>query len=66
MPHNLSLLPDSEKNAIELDKQAAYLVWQIKEGKLQREVIQQQLDRIASESEKVIFSTSIEKYQNMM
>ncbi|HCH3796869.1 TPA: DUF3283 family protein, partial [Vibrio parahaemolyticus] len=33
MSFNLSLLPPDEKNKIELDKQASFLVWKLREAK---------------------------------
>ncbi|MEF1230207.1 DUF3283 family protein, partial [Vibrio fortis] len=39
MSINLSLLPPDEKNKIELDKQASFLVWQLKQAKCGPEAI---------------------------
>lgn len=40
---NLATLPPSERLAIELDKQARYLLWQVGNGKAQREQMLGQL-----------------------
>lgn len=32
MSFNLSLLPSEEKNEVEIDKQASFLVWKIKQA----------------------------------
>ncbi len=66
MSFNLSLLPPAEKNKIELDKQAAYLIWKIKQGKSGPEAVTEQLRKITSDDEKVFFEQSIEKYKRMM
>ncbi len=46
MSFNLSLLPPDEKNKVELDKQASFLVWKLKEAKSGPEVIDEQLSKI--------------------
>ncbi len=66
MSVNLSLLPENEKNRVELDKQAAFLVWKYKESKAAPNEIETYTDGLRSEEDKVCFRQSIEKYQTMM
>ncbi len=56
MSFNLSLLPPDEKNKVELDKQASFLVWKLKEAKSGPEVIDEQLSKINDADEKVFFN----------
>ncbi|MGU3840737.1 DUF3283 family protein, partial [Vibrio diabolicus] len=46
MSFNLSLLPPDEKTKIELDKQASFLVWKLREAKSGPEAIEEQLSKI--------------------
>ncbi|MGT8844047.1 DUF3283 domain-containing protein [Vibrio cholerae] len=66
MSFNLALLTAAEKNRVELDKQASYLVWRLKQAKAGPEEITKQMAKIASESEKQWFQQSIEKYKRVM
>jgi len=66
MSVNLSSLPKHEKNKVELDKQASYLVWQIKHGESTHDAISNVLDTIVDEQEKAWFQNSIDKYKRMM
>ncbi|UTM60390.1 DUF3283 family protein [Photobacterium sp. CCB-ST2H9] len=66
MMHNLCLLSDSEKNRVELDKQAAYAVWQLKNGKAGPEVFFNQAEKIADDDERAFFEQSVETYKSMM
>ncbi|ASI91690.1 MULTISPECIES: DUF3283 family protein [Vibrio] len=66
MSHNLSLLPPSEKNKVELDKQASFVVWQLKEAKAGPEAIREQLEKIADEAEQAWFEQCVDKYKRMM
>lgn len=66
MSVNLSLLPASEKNKVELDKQASFLVWKLKEAKSGPEVIVQQANQLVDEAERTWFMQSVEKYKRMM
>ena len=66
MSVNLSLLPASEKNKGELDKQASFLVWKLKEAKSGPEVIVQQANQLVDEAERTWFMQSVEKYKRMM
>ncbi|AEH34895.1 DUF3283 family protein [Vibrio anguillarum] len=66
MSFNLSLLATEEKNKVELDKQASFLVWKLKQGKAGPEAITQQQSKIASEAEKEWFLQSVNKYKRVM
>lgn len=66
MSHNLANLNPDEKNRIELDKQASYLVWQIKQAKVGQEAIIRRLDRLTSEQEKTWFEQSVTVYKKLM
>ncbi|NVD08625.1 DUF3283 family protein [Vibrio sp. JPW-9-11-11] len=66
MSINLSTLPPSEKNKIELDKQASFLVWKLREAKAMPDEIDQQADKITDADEKASFLESVEKYKRVM
>ncbi|MDN3697255.1 MULTISPECIES: DUF3283 family protein [Vibrio] len=66
MSINLSLLPPDEKNKIELDKQASFLVWKLKQAKAGPEAITEQANKIVDEQEKVWFAQSVDKYKRVM
>ncbi|WED23569.1 DUF3283 family protein [Vibrio sp. JC009] len=66
MSINLSLLPPEEKNRIELDKQASFLVWKLKEAKAGPDELITEADKIRNESEKEFFEQAIEKYKRIM
>ena len=66
MSINLSTLPPSEKNKIELDKQASFLVWKLREAKAMPDEIDQQAAKITDDAEKVSFLDSVEKYKRVM
>ncbi|MBW3695229.1 DUF3283 family protein [Vibrio sp. T187] len=66
MSINLSLLPPDEKNKIELDKQASFLVWKLKQAKSGPEAIVEQAAKIVDPQEKVWFEQSVEKYKRVM
>lgn len=66
MSINLSNLPADEKNLIELDKQASFLVWKLKQAKAGPEEIVEQRNKLASEQEIQSFDQSIEKYKRVM
>ncbi|MBM7034931.1 pyridoxamine 5-phosphate oxidase [Vibrio sp. qd031] len=65
MAFNLSLLPADEKNAIELDKQASYIVWQIKNGKVGNEALRDAQQKL-SPQQSAIFDSSVSKYKSML
>ena len=66
MSVNLSNLPTEEKNIIELEKQAAFLVWQIRESKAMPEQIETQANKISDSREKEAFLDFITKYKQIM
>ncbi|ANS86893.1 DUF3283 family protein [Vibrio scophthalmi] len=66
MSVNLSLLPADEKNKVELDKQASFLVWKLREAKSGPEEIVQQANQLVDEAERTWFMQSVEKYKRMM
>ncbi|MDE1222081.1 DUF3283 family protein [Vibrio aestuarianus] len=66
MSFNLSLLPADEKNKVELDKQASFLIWKLKQGKAGPEEITKQQSKIASDTEKEWFLQSVNKYKRVM
>lgn len=63
---NLSLLPSDEKNKIELDKQASYLVWQLKQAKIAPDGVLKACEKIRDEQQRAFFEQSIQKYKQMM
>ncbi|EOD81160.1 pyridoxamine 5-phosphate oxidase [Grimontia sp. AD028] len=66
MSHNLALLPPDEKQKIELDKQAAYSVWQVKNALAERSVLAQQARDISDENERAHFVDCVDKYSKIM
>ncbi|GAB3518069.1 pyridoxamine 5-phosphate oxidase [Photobacterium proteolyticum] len=64
--HNLTLLSDAEKNRIELDKQAAYAVWQVKNAKKGYEVFAELSNNIDDDDERDFFERSVSKYKSQM
>ncbi|NLS11921.1 DUF3283 family protein [Vibrio sp. SM6] len=66
MPFNLSLLPEQEKNKIELDKQASFLVWQLRAAKCGPDAVITQAQKIVSPEERAWFEQSVAKYKRVM
>ena len=66
MSFNLSLLPAAEKNKIELDKQASFLVWKLKQAKSGPDAIEMALAKINDADEKVFFQQAVNKYKQVM
>ncbi len=66
MSINLSNLPADEKNKVELDKQASFLVWKLKQAKAGPEEITEQRNKIGLEHEQLWFDQCVEKYKRMM
>lgn len=64
--HNLTLLSEAEKNRIELDKQAAYAVWQVKNAKKGYEVFAEISNNIEDDDEREFFNHAVNKYKNQM
>ncbi len=63
---NLSLLPSEEKNKIELDKQAAFVVWKVKNEKAGPDLWILEAEKIEGVAERLFFQQSIEKYKLIM
>ncbi|MEH0689272.1 DUF3283 family protein [Vibrio cholerae] len=66
MSINLSNLPAEEKNKVELDKQASFLVWKLREAKTGPDEVNQQAAKIKDENEKAFFLDSVAKYKRVM
>lgn len=66
MSINLSNLPAEEKNKVELDKQASFLVWKLREAKAGPEEIDQATAKIRDDSERAVFLESVDKYKRVM
>ncbi len=66
MPVNLSLLTAEEKNKIEIDKQASYFVWQLRQSKVRPEEMFTQRNKLKNDAEKLYFEQSVEKYKQLM
>ncbi|NOI14451.1 DUF3283 family protein [Vibrio hepatarius] len=66
MSINLSNLPAEEKNKVELDKQASFLVWKLREAKAGPDEIDQEAAKIRDESERSFFLESVAKYKRVM
>ncbi|GAL04292.1 DUF3283 family protein [Photobacterium aphoticum] len=64
--HNLTLLSEAEKNRIELDKQAAYAVWQVKNGKKGYEVFAEIANGVDDDDEREFFERAVSKYKIQM
>ena len=63
---NLSLLPPQEKNKIELDKQAAFVVWNVKNVKAGPDLWITEANKLEDEAERLFFQQSVEKYKSKM
>lgn len=66
MSINLSLLPAAEKNKIELDKQASYAVWQLKQAKAGPDLLIREAEKIRNPDERDFFEQAIQKYKRIM
>ncbi|MBE1273475.1 DUF3283 family protein [Enterovibrio baiacu] len=66
MGQNLALLPADEKQMIELDKQASYAVWQVKNGVAERGILAQQAQAQTEDAMREHFEHCVEKYSKMM
>lgn len=61
--YNLALLPSDEKQAIELDKQAAYDVWKVKNGEEPDFYLEQQKAKFTDPDQLAIYQQSLERYR---
>lgn len=66
MSFNLALLDVNEKNKIELDKQASFLIWKMKQAKGGPEEITKHLTTLSSVQDKEWFQQSVDKYKRVM
>tara|TARA_Y100001956_G_C4118274_1_gene186028 strand:- start:89 stop:298 length:210 start_codon:yes stop_codon:yes gene_type:complete len=66
MSINLSNLPAEEKNKVELDKQASFLVWKLREAKAVPDEIDQEAGKIRDDNERAFFLESVTKYKRVM
>jgi hypothetical protein len=66
MTINLAELSAEERTKIELDKQAAFIIWQIKQGQVSFDAITQAQGKLRSEQELMWFQQSIDDYKQIM
>ncbi|MGX9416427.1 DUF3283 family protein [Vibrio sp. RC27] len=66
MLYNLAELDADTKNRIEIDKQAAYFIWQLKQSMIGPDVISKYSQALRSDDDKVCFEDSINKYKKQM
>jgi len=66
MSFNLSLLSATEKNKVEIDKQASFLVWKIKQAQAGPEALTAHRNTLRSEDERELFDQSVQKYKRVM
>jgi len=64
--YNLALLSQAEKNRIELDKQAAYTVWKVKNAKAGYEAFTEQSNNIEDDDDRDFFNQAVSKYKTKM
>jgi len=63
---NLSLLSQTERNRIELDKQAAYTVWKVKNAKAGYEAFAELSNNISDDDDRDLFERAVSKYKVLM
>ncbi|RXJ74624.1 pyridoxamine 5-phosphate oxidase [Veronia nyctiphanis] len=66
MSQNLALLPPDKKQFIEIDKQAAYAVWRIKNGMADNTLLSEELRTLKGMAQQEHFQNSVAKYQQIM
>lgn len=64
--HNLTQLSDTERMRIELDKQAAYTVWKVKNGKVGYEAFAELTNNIEDDDERDFCQQAVMKYKTLM
>lgn len=62
MSYNIAALPEDVQKLIEVEKQAAYLIWQMREFKISRQDV---IDVIAESDNKQALKVALNKYQGM-
>lgn len=66
MNYNLALLAPDEKQKIELEKQASYAVWKVKNGFSDKWTTERQAQAMTDENERAHFLSSVEKHEKLM
>ena len=66
LPATKGNLAEVEQRRAELEKQAAFLVWQIRESKAMPEQIETQANKISDSREREAFLDFINKYKQIM
>lgn len=66
MSYNLAELDAKQKNRVELDKQAAFFVWQLKHSAIGPDVINKYSQALRSDDDKSCFEQSVNKYKKQM
>jgi len=66
MSRNLANKKPEERLHIELDKQASFLVWQLKQGKIAANEIANKILTLRTDQEKNWFEQSVEHYKKIM
>ncbi|MFD2178454.1 DUF3283 family protein [Veronia pacifica] len=66
MNHNLALLPSEQKQLVEIDKQAAYAVWQVKNGVADNTIFSQELKALRGISQQEHYQNCVARYQQKM
>lgn len=66
MSYNLALLAPDEKQKIELEKQASYAVWKVKNGFSDRWTMDQKAQAMTDENERTHFLNCIKKHEEIM
>lgn len=61
---NLSLLPDHERRDIELQRQAALLIYNMRRGKTTRSAVQAEINKLPEHEQKQ-FINHLNKYKSM-
>ncbi|RQW65032.1 DUF3283 family protein [Vibrio viridaestus] len=66
MSFNLANKSSQDRLRIELDKQASYIVWQLKQGKTTVDEVNSKLRSFREEQDKDWFIESLEHYKKIM
>ena len=64
--YNLSLLAPEDKKKIELEKQASYAIWKVKNGFSDRRTLERDVEAIRDENDRNLFLNFLEKHEHMM
>lgn len=64
--YNLTQLSDTERMRIELDKQAAYTVWKVKNGKVGYDAFAELTNKIEDDDERDFCQQAVMKYKTLM